>query len=145
MVKKSLLPMEITANGLENEPVIEEIYCDSISGGAQYNKNMPKYLSLIRELATGEIYKMGYIQAEMPTETPKRGSGTTTWQAMAFLSGAIKEPGKSIQINRDIACRILDMIEKLELTDIHITRTKGIYVVHSSFGSAYQPEPGDKE
>lgn len=61
---ESILPLIISITGAEDEPVEEIIFCDSISGGAKYNDNMPMELSLIRRLADGSEYRMRYIQSK---------------------------------------------------------------------------------
>ena len=45
-------------------PIEEVIICDSISGGARYDNNMPRELSLVRKLADGTEYRARYVQVE---------------------------------------------------------------------------------
>lgn len=56
---KSVLPMVIMNE--VNQPV-EVIICDSISGGANYQDEMPKRLSLTRILSDGTELGAEYIQ-----------------------------------------------------------------------------------
>lgn len=61
---RSMLPMYISETGAASEPVKEIIFCDSISGGAQYENDMPKSLTLVRQTDSGKIYRMRYVQAD---------------------------------------------------------------------------------
>jgi len=56
----SVLPQRLTARGEPDEPLVEVIFCDMISGGADYVDNMPRTLSLIRKLADGSEYRATY-------------------------------------------------------------------------------------
>lgn len=60
----SVLPMLINQSGSEQDPVEESIVCVSISGGADYNDDMPKELTLLRRLEGGQEYTMRYVQRE---------------------------------------------------------------------------------
>lgn len=70
--KISVLPEQITENGLDSEPLIEVMICDMISGGARYRNHMPIELSLIRKLADGTEYQMTYVQAPEKRYTVKK-------------------------------------------------------------------------
>lgn len=56
-----VLPSLASETGALDEPLHEAMICDSISGGAQYENNMPKRLSLIRLLADGREYRAEYV------------------------------------------------------------------------------------
>ena len=58
----SVIPQRVSETGSTDEPLIEAIVCDSISGGADYIKNMPHKLSLIRRTIDGQEYRANYIQ-----------------------------------------------------------------------------------
>ena len=47
----------------ENKKVVEVIFCESISGGADYINDMPKTLSLTRLIENGEAFTATYILA----------------------------------------------------------------------------------
>ena len=64
----SVLPMLLNETGEENEVVTETIICDSISGGADYQNNMPARLSLLREFADGTEYRAKYVQHSVTVE-----------------------------------------------------------------------------
>lgn len=57
---ESLLPMIISEIGSRDEPILEVVFCDRISGGADYVNGMPQGLTLIRRLANGEEHKAEY-------------------------------------------------------------------------------------
>jgi hypothetical protein len=59
----SVLPMIISQNGLNEEPILEAIVCDSISGRKDYENSMPRRLSLRRKLSNGEEYTTEYVQS----------------------------------------------------------------------------------
>lgn len=61
-----ILPLIVTETGADDEPIIETIICDSMSGGANYINNMPSTLSLIRTLADGTEHRAEYVHK--PTE-----------------------------------------------------------------------------
>lgn len=65
-----------------------------------------------------------------------------TWQALAFLSAVIKEQGieNRSEISREIACRIMDIVEKAKLREINIYLMAGKYFVYSSFGSVFSED-----
>lgn len=67
-LKASILPQIVTQNGLDNEPILEIIVCDSISGGAKYKNDMPKELTLVRKLKDGKEYRMRYKQSKKSFE-----------------------------------------------------------------------------
>lgn len=56
----SILPQRISENGEKDEPLLEVIICDGISGGADYINNMPRHLTLTRKLADGTEYSAEY-------------------------------------------------------------------------------------
>ena len=56
----SILPMYISPNELE--PATEVIVCSAISGGADYENEMPRELTIIRKLLDGREYTAAYIQ-----------------------------------------------------------------------------------
>ncbi len=56
-----VIPMCI---GEHNEPLAEVIICESISGGAKYQNNMPMELTLCRTLADGTEYRARYKQSD---------------------------------------------------------------------------------
>ena len=58
---ESVLPMSIGVVEGSND-ISEILFCDAISGGANYVKNMPAELSLIRRLDNGTEYRMRYRQ-----------------------------------------------------------------------------------
>ena len=62
IVNASVLPVVVTESGKDEEPVVETIICDSMSGGADYRNNMPRMLTLVRKLADGTKYRRTYIQ-----------------------------------------------------------------------------------
>lgn len=59
---ESVLPMRTNHSGREDDPIEEVIFCVSISGGGDYQNDMPVALSLIRRLADGTEYTMRYSQ-----------------------------------------------------------------------------------
>lgn len=62
--ESGLLPLKISETGALSEELDEVIICDGISGGNQWENEMPKNLSLIRRLADGTEYRMRYVQED---------------------------------------------------------------------------------
>ena len=58
----SILPLRISKTGNPNEPLIEIILCTAISGGGDYIDEMPRRLTLHRELANGKKYAASYMR-----------------------------------------------------------------------------------
>lgn len=58
----SLIPMISSETGSVDEKIEEVIICESISGGTDYDNNMPEKLHLVRKTKDGEEYEMSYIQ-----------------------------------------------------------------------------------
>ena len=56
----SILPLYISPNELE--PATEVIVCSVISGGANYENEMPRELTLIRKMLDGREHTANYIQ-----------------------------------------------------------------------------------
>lgn len=81
---------------------------------------------------------VGALGNATKSKQPKKDE--VTWQALAFLSVAIKEPGERVEVSRDISRRIVDMAVALKLDEINIYVMGGKYFVYSSFGLARQGE-----
>lgn len=45
--KGGILPQVVTEMGVDDEPILSVLFCDSISGGRAYDKGMPRELSLV--------------------------------------------------------------------------------------------------
>jgi len=61
----SVLPVLLSHEGREDEPTEEVIFVDSISGGQDYENNMPRRLTIIRKLADGQEYRGVYLLKEV--------------------------------------------------------------------------------
>lgn len=57
-----VLPQRVSKMGIPHEVIDEAIICDSISGGADYENDMPRTVSLVRKLKDGTEYRARYIQ-----------------------------------------------------------------------------------
>lgn len=63
--KSGVLPLKVSPTGDESEELGEIIICDSISGGKQYENQMPVELTLVRKLSDGTEFRASYIQQEV--------------------------------------------------------------------------------
>ena len=66
--ESGVLPMKVSKTGLDEEPLEEVIICDSVSGGADYSRNMPRRVTLVRRLADGTEYRANYEIKETRSE-----------------------------------------------------------------------------
>jgi hypothetical protein len=57
-----LLPQIVSETGQEHEQITEAIYCSAISGGADYKYNMPRTVTLTRQIHNGPTYTKQYVQ-----------------------------------------------------------------------------------
>lgn len=60
----SVLPMYIAEGDPDTTISVEVIVCSEISGGADYVKEMPRELTLVRKFLNGEEYKARYVIKE---------------------------------------------------------------------------------
>ena len=68
LAKESLLPMLLNQSGNHDDPIDEAIFCTSISGGGDYQNNMPRTLTLVRRFADGREFTAKYRQHPLDTE-----------------------------------------------------------------------------
>ncbi len=60
--KSGVLPSLCSETGADDEPLEDVIICDLISGGAQYENDMPKMLQLTRMTKDFTQYHATYVQ-----------------------------------------------------------------------------------
>ena len=101
----SVLPRIMSKTGSDDEPITEIIICDSVSGGAQYENNMPKRLSLFRKLMDGTEYFAEYVQTrrvEMPTGAS---------ELLEPIDAAIRAALTSDEQGRDVMKKASELLE----------------------------------
>lgn len=68
--KSGVLPQRVSATGAGDEPLTEAVICEAISGGADYENNMPRKLTLCRRLADGTEGRHPDAGCPVPDQSP---------------------------------------------------------------------------